>query len=386
MYLLRKGAVIASLLVFSLLAAVFGSAAALDAMYGGRIQKGLIAGGVDIGGLLPDEAAEKLKNSLPPLEGAYLVVEGEGRSFYIEFADIEGSYDIEGMTAAAQKYSGGLRRAERLLHILRLRAEQKELPPVFSCNKEKLAQKISELKAAWDTPAKDAAVLWNSEKGVLIEEEIAGLEIDGPATLERVQKALECGRLCAQSVEHTRAPSVTASQLAGIDSLLAAYTTSFDAEAANRAHNITLASGKLNGSVVSPGETFSLNSRLGPRGEGEGYKPAPVFWEEGLGMDAGGGVCQVATTLYNAVLLAGLPVVEHHHHPQPVVYAPEGRDATIAGDYLDLKFLNNTPAPVYIASAVRGNRITVSLFGAGGGRAPAVDGYPRPELHPVLEK
>ncbi len=385
MHLFRKGAVIASLLAFQLLAVVFGAAAALDALYSGHIQQGVVIGSVDVGGLLASEAAEKLKNSLPSLEGARVVIEGEDRSFYIEFAAIDGGYDIEGMTAAALNYSREFRGPGRLLHILSLRAEKKELPAVFSCNKEKLAQKISELKAEWDTPAKDAAVLWNNERKVFIEDEKIGCEIDGPATLERVLGDLKSGQFSVRAVERTLMPEVTSEHLAGIDSLLAAYTTAFDPQAANRVHNITLASGRLNGSVVAPGETFSLNQRLGPRGEEDGYKPAPVFFEGGLGLDAGGGVCQVATTLYNAVLLAGLPVVERHTHPQPVAYAPEGNDATIAGDYLDLKFFNNTAAPVYIASRVRGNSITVSLFGAGS-KAPAIDGYPWAEPHFVLEK
>ncbi|GAV22435.1 VanW family protein [Carboxydothermus pertinax] len=145
--------------------------------------------------------------------------------------------------------------------------------------------------------------------------------------------------------------------------LLSSFTTSFDISKVNRSYNIGVAAGKLNGILVAPGEVFSFNKTVGPRSAKEGYKNAPVILRDQLVEALGGGVCQVSTTLYNAVLLANLPIVERSNHSLPVAYVPPGRDATVTDTGKDLKFKNNLPCYLYIKSYVNGNRITFKIFG-----------------------
>lgn len=104
---------------------------------------------------------------------------------------------------------------------------------------------------------------------------------------------------------------------------------------------------------------------MGPRLAETGYLLAPAFIDNRLAQDIGGGVCQVATTLYNAALLADLTILERYPHPSPVTYVPIGRDATIAGDYLDLKFINKLDTAIYISSMVEYGKLTIRIFGAG---------------------
>lgn len=143
---------------------------------------------------------------------------------------------------------------------------------------------------------------------------------------------------------------------------IARFTTRFSFNDPNRVHNIHLAAETLHGIVLAPSETFSFNEGVGPRMEALGYKEAPVIIQGELVPDIGGGVCQVSTTLYNAVLLAGLTIDARAPHSIPPTYVPLGMDAAVAYGHLDLQFTNSSNQHVFIAAAVEGNQLTISLF------------------------
>jgi len=128
-----------------------------------------------------------------------------------------------------------------------------------------------------------------------------------------------------------------------------------------RHQNIVLALMSINNHIVWPGETFSFNGVVGPRTPERGYRPAPVMGGDGIGF--GGGVCQVSTTLYNAVLAAGLKVVERHPHSSRVPYVAAGKDATVVYGAQDLRFLNNLSHPVIIKAGISRGKIAVYILG-----------------------
>ena len=144
------------------------------------------------------------------------------------------------------------------------------------------------------------------------------------------------------------APSQDMAGLKQKTARLSAYTTYFDCENTPRVSNIKLAGEKISGCVLSPGESFSFNSRVGARTEANGFKKAKIIEDGRFVYGTGGGVCQVSTTLYNAALLAGLKVTEYHPHSLSVNYVRPSRDAMVSGSYSDLKFCNTTNCPVYI--------------------------------------
>ena len=131
----------------------------------------------------------------------------------------------------------------------------------------------------------------------------------------------------------------------------------------DRTTNLRLASDKINGVVIMPGQTFSYNSIVGERTIAAGYRNAAIY-ENGQVVDGlGGGICQVSTTLYNAVLFSNLEVVERTNHMFLSTYAPGGRDATVAYGSLDFRFKNNRSYPIKIASSVQGGYCTVQIYG-----------------------
>ena len=145
--------------------------------------------------------------------------------------------------------------------------------------------------------------------------------------------------------------------------VLSQFTTHFDPSNAKRAHNIRLAALRLNGKVIAPGQVFSLNRVVGERTHKNGFLTAPVIEEGKKVPGIGGGVSQIAGTLFNAALLAGLTVKEYQNHARPVQYLPVGRDATVAWNLIDLKIKNDTPSPVVIKAHPRGGRLTVVVLG-----------------------
>lgn len=159
-------------------------------------------------------------------------------------------------------------------------------------------------------------------------------------------------------------PRVTASHLQTITTPLAEASTRFSEAQRNRSHNIRQAAARINGVVLLPGDVFSYNQTVGPRTLREGFRKAPVIVKGELVPGDGGGVCQVSSTLYMAVLQAGLQILQRSKHAFPIGYAPAGLDATVVYGVLDLRFRNNTDYPVaVIAHAARG-RMRVSIWGA----------------------
>ncbi|MEO7453155.1 MAG: VanW family protein [Fimbriimonadales bacterium] len=149
-----------------------------------------------------------------------------------------------------------------------------------------------------------------------------------------------------------------------INMVVNSFSTSFSAGNINRSHNIRLAAESLNGAVLMPGDTLSYNETVGRRTAKNGYKMAGVYANGRHEVDYGGGICQVSTTLFNAVALSNLEIVNRSNHSMPVPYVPVGRDATVDYDKIDFKFRNNYDTPIAISSEVAGGNITFYVLGS----------------------
>lgn len=132
---------------------------------------------------------------------------------------------------------------------------------------------------------------------------------------------------------------------------------------ADRTTNLRLASQAINGTVIQPGETFDFNEVVGPRTAERGYKKATAFTgTHGTAQELGGGICQVASTLFNTCLYADVDITERHQHSQKVSYVPLGRDAAISGSYKNFRWTNNYDFPIKIYMDVSGGVITCTFY------------------------
>jgi vancomycin resistance protein VanW len=143
---------------------------------------------------------------------------------------------------------------------------------------------------------------------------------------------------------------------------IAGYATALEERSASQRHNARLAAEALNGQIIRPGSVFSFNHAVKPWTVDRGYVKAPVSFDGELVLAYGGGICQTSTTLYNAALLAGLPIVERHPHVFAPHYVAPGRDAAVAQYTVDLRFQNPYPWPIRIEARARDTEITVRLL------------------------
>lgn len=145
--------------------------------------------------------------------------------------------------------------------------------------------------------------------------------------------------------------------------LMAAYATPLEGRLSTQRQNAELALDKLDRIVIQPGEVFSFNEAVGTWSRNDGYRKAPVSFNGQLIWTWGGGVCQTSTTLYNAMLLAGLDLVERHRHRFAPGYVAAGRDAAVAYKNIDLKFRNPYNWPVTLRAQVIDNKLRCSVIG-----------------------
>jgi hypothetical protein len=162
-------------------------------------------------------------------------------------------------------------------------------------------------------------------------------------------------------VAHPTQAEITFADISQIDGELGTKTTTY--ATGDRGDNIHLAADHINGILLKPGEIFSYNKIVGPRESSKGFKDAPVIINGELKPGIGGGICQVSSTLYNAVLVSGLKIVQRSHHAFPVHYLPAGRDATVVDGDIDFQFQNNTVTPIYVVGRGRGGVLTFSIYG-----------------------
>lgn len=141
------------------------------------------------------------------------------------------------------------------------------------------------------------------------------------------------------------------------------FYTSYPASAPERKHNIKKAAEALNGVFIDAGGEFSFNRTVGERTEKNGYKKAKIIVNGRFVDGVGGGVCQVSTTLYNALLLGGIKITEYHAHSLPVSYIAPSFDAMVNSGSADLRFVNNTHNPLILYAAADDAQITISIFG-----------------------
>lgn len=160
-------------------------------------------------------------------------------------------------------------------------------------------------------------------------------------------------------------PNVKTSDI-GIEAfpnLLSSYSTSFASSSSNRATNVSLATNKINGKVLMPGEVFSFNGTVGKRTPQAGFKVAGVYMNGQVATDYGGGICQVSSTLYNAVLRANLEIVDRSNHMFEVGYVPIGTDATVSWGAPDFKFKNSRSYPIKIVTSSSNKKCVVKFYG-----------------------
>jgi len=198
--------------------------------------------------------------------------------------------------------------------------------------------------------------------------QIIGYDLDSATFLNQINKKI--GEAVWTNASHQAVLNIKSSPVysKGDPNAVPGYAklgtfTTYTTNVPNRNINIALACKALTGTVVRPGATFSFNNTLGYTSEAKGYKVAGILVNGQPDTGLGGGICQVSSTLYNAVLKAGMKIVERHAHSAEVGYVPKGQDATVNYGSLDFKFQNNTPNECHLVFEYNNRTLTVSVYG-----------------------
>ncbi len=343
------------------------------------IPVGIYAGDIDIGGMTPAEAEQAVNTYMSQLAQSPVTLSASGEQIVETTAGELGirwaNPEILEQAADVGRKGNIVRRFKQIADLAR---SSMVYEIVFDFDRGLIEQVITEHSALVDVPAQNATMYRENGEFVFVDGQTGtGIDIAASVDLvyeklteewdgEAVSLALE---VCVTQPEHS------VEELQVIQDVLATCTTSFATSDSSRSANVRNACDKVNGTVLYPGDEFSTLATIAPFTQENGYLPAGSYFAGKVVDSVGGGICQVSSTLYNAVLYSELEVTYRTNHMMAVSYVKLGLDATVSEDSgIDFTFKNNTEHPIYIEGyTTPEKRITMTIYGV----------ETRPETHKV---
>jgi vancomycin resistance protein YoaR len=333
--------------------------------------QGIYIENIDVSGMRKPEAKEIIESQIiDKYSGQNIVLKSGNNKWETTLKSISFRLLIDDTLDAAYKIGRTGSIFKRLYEVIKLRTNNVYLTAKPDFDRNRLVKLLINIKKQIDQEPKSASIKFENGK-IVIDKEITGLELDIEANLKLIENCIllrNFQQLNLQTIE--KKPKILYDEIKEIKYELSSFFTKFNTGDVNRSHNIKLACERINGKILMPGEILSMNMELGPRTLENGFKEAPVILKDELVQGTGGGICQVTTTLYVAVLKSLLEVVERTPHSMPLTYVSAGQDATIAEGTIDFKFRNkkvygnlDNDYPVCIYAGVEGNKIIVKIFG-----------------------
>jgi len=341
--------------------------------------QGIYVDGINISGITKEQALVKLQNHFDGNYGSKSVtlLLGE-KKWTIPLESINYKYDLDLTLTYAYNIGREGTLLNRLKTINSLKKRPINLLVSVKFDNEVIVGKLKSIKKELDFASIPSTYTYNYGK-ISYTSEVEGKVLDINLNKKRIYKQLQNRNFNdIYLITWTVKPSISLADVKDIRDVLSTYTTRFNANNSSRVHNITLASKKINNYLLLPGEEFSMDLALGPRTIDQGFMQAPIITRDAVISGTGGGVCQVASTLYNAVLLSMLQVTSRVNHSITLGYVPPGQDATISEGYIDFRFKNNRDYTICIVSEISAGSLTVKIIGKSRTEDPLV------KLRPII--
>jgi vancomycin resistance protein YoaR len=355
----RKQSIILTVLALVVLA---GSAFLFIVLNNGSIYSGISIDGIDVSGMSKQQALAYLEKEDNVNEKNIKLKYINGEEV-VSFEKLDCKINFKAAVDKAWNMGRNGNIISRLSEIYKLRNMGKNIDSSQNLNVEKLTKILQEIKNKSDKKPENAYLSFNKKNMTLIPENI-GYSLNVKKSLEIIDENITNKENSIIKLDYTELkPDVKSDILKYVNHKLGEYSTKFNNLDSERNNNMVQACNRINSELLLPGQTFSMNEKLGPRTLANGFKEAKIIINNELVDGIGGGVCQVVSTLYNSVLLSRLQVVERTSHSIPLAYVGPGRDATISEDDLDFKFKNNKEYPICINAYVSGNTISISIYG-----------------------
>ncbi|NLV75908.1 MAG: hypothetical protein GX023_02835 [Tissierellia bacterium] len=360
----KKGKPVILILLLSILAIVLGlgTYGYYNILSTDKIYEGVSVDEFDLSFLTKDEATKLIMNKREQeLDEKNMVLTYGDKVFDINIRQFDFKYDYD--SAIDKAYSIGREGniISRIKEIITTKKNGVKINLNSSYNKDKIYEITESIAQEIDMEMEEAQFHFNNGN-INITDEVIGKKVKQEELAQLIETNIEDLSTIEIPVEIIY-PTRTRELLSRINGVIAEYSTSFKGSNKERIENIIISSKALSNDIIMPGDIFSFNEMVGPREKKFGYKEANVIIKGEFTPDVGGGVCQTSTTLYNALLLADVDIIERHHHSIPVKYVNIGQDAAVAYGFLDLKFKNNFDFPIYIHSRVVGDRIHIYIYG-----------------------
>ena len=329
-----------------------------------KIYPGVTVQNVSLGGMSKEEAEEKLKESFEStIHNKTLSINIEGNIFKLNYSEISPSYDIDGTVQEA--FDSGKEQGVLGRYLNIKSKKNSEIGLAFSYDEDKLRNFEEKVIDEVNKQPVNASIEIVGDK-IQVEPEKDGINVDIDTLDSKIREALN-GIINSEDEINVEAEvskaKITAEDLSKIKDVMGSFSTSYGTSAPGRSHNIELATQSINGTIVMPGDTFSFNEVVGPRTVETGYQEAGTYVGNKVEPGIGGGICQVSTTLYRAVMRANIRSTERTNHSMAVGYALPGLDATVSYGYLDYKFTNTYDFPIYIQGYTAGKVVTYNIYG-----------------------
>lgn len=346
---------------------------------GKRFKAGVKLIGVDVSGMTPEEATGLVKNAAEKKLKTVAVTISSGENSWTLDSDAMGmGYDIADALADGLNFGRG----EDDNTVVITDGGVGEFDAKYTWDRGKIMSALAAMSQSINTEATAAyaepVTDWTQEERFIYHTGEEGITLNEEATADAIEKALEQGEfVCTvEATVNAVLPGGNIDDLKAATSFIASYTTKFSARRddevkQNRKFNIQKAADIINGNTIQPGEEWSFNTVVGPRTYELGWKGANgISGGKEYTIQAGGGICQVSTTLYNALLCANMEIVDRRAHTIPSDYVPVGLDATVDTRGIDFVWKNNTDMPSYIFAKVENvegsssrHTITVYVYG-----------------------
>lgn len=341
-----------------MMAAAEGSAAASETK---TISNNVYIGGVNVSGMTVEQATQAVEQKLGKGTGGNYTVKIGEETLSATAADFGMSWNNRDVVQEAMSVAKGGNLIKQYKDKKDLQIEPKNFAVEYAPEESVVRSYVTALAEQYNREPENGEIsLANGYPEVLGGETGINVNID-QSVASIIQTLQGEGTELTISAELTK-PNVTKEDLALVKDVLGTATTYYGGAFA-RANNVEVATAKINGKLLMPGETYSVSAAVEPFTAENGYYPAPSY-ESGQVVDTyGGGICQVSTTLYNAVLKAELQVNERHNHTMIVHYVDPSKDAAIAENLMDFVFTNTSDAPIYIYGVGYDGTLNFTIYG-----------------------
>lgn len=330
------------------------------------IAEGVYIGNVYVGGMTAEEAAGAISAYVASSREAELTLAADERKITATAAELGITYTDENLVQQAMDVCKSGNLIKRYKDKKDLEQGSKVIPFSMSVDTEAVTTLLEANVDKLNIEAVDNGLIRENGEFVIVKGN-AGVVVNVAESVTAIENYLneswDGNTAEITLVADIDEPKGTEEELSKIQDLLGSYTTNYSDSSAARCTNISVATSKIDGTVLYPGEEFSAGQTMGPLNAENGYELAGAYENGQTVQSYGGGVCQVSSTLYNAVILAELEVTQRSNHSMIVSYVQPSMDAAIAGDYKDLKFKNNLDTPIYIEGYTVGKNVYFNIYG-----------------------